>query len=74
MLNGLAHVVGESVELGVDPLLEAGEMRVALGEPAMVLQQRTQMLGLLARHRVETFVGHGNAPVAQTAKQFLHLR
>ncbi len=32
VLNGLAHLVREPVELGVDPLLEAGEIGVARGE------------------------------------------
>jgi transposase len=32
MLHGLAHFVGESVELGIDPLLEPGEIGIALGK------------------------------------------
>ncbi len=38
VLNGLTHLVGEPVEFGVDPALEAGEVGVAVGEQVVVLQ------------------------------------
>lgn len=68
MLHGLAHLVREPVELGVDPLLEAGEVGVALGEKGVMLQQCTQMLGLLAGHGVESFVRYRDGAVAEPAK------
>jgi hypothetical protein len=48
VLHWLPHVVRKSVELRVDPLFKAGEVGVALGEQAIVLEQGPQMLGGLA--------------------------
>jgi len=73
VLHGLPHFVGEAVELGVDPLLEAGEIGVALREQAVMLQQCTQMLGSFTGHRVETFVRYRDHAVAESAKHFLDL-
>ncbi|MFG2126444.1 hypothetical protein ACGFNV_01355 [Streptomyces sp. NPDC048751] len=73
MLHWLPHLIRKPVELRVDPLLEAGEVRVALGEQAMVLEQGPQMLGGFLGDSVEALVGYRDRSVAQVAEECLDL-
>ena len=71
--HGLTHIVGETVELGVDPLLEPGKVRVTLGKQAVVLQECAEAFGGLAGNCIESLVGAGDRAVAESAKQGLDL-
>lgn len=39
--DGLAYFVGHPLELGGDPVLEPGQVRVAMRQVSVVLEQRT---------------------------------
>lgn len=73
VLHGLTNFLRQSIELRVYPLLEAWEVRVALGEQAVVLKQGPQMLGGLAGDSVESLVGYCDGSVAQVTKERLDL-
>ncbi|MEI2775606.1 MAG: hypothetical protein V9G19_06455 [Tetrasphaera sp.] len=70
----LADLFGQTCELGIDPLLEARQVFVAVGEETMVLHDRPQVLGRFAGHRVESFVGDGDRAVGEGAEKVLDFR
>lgn len=73
MLGGLTDLIGQLGQLGDDPLLEAGEVRVTLWQVAVVLKQRTEVLTRLPRHAIEPLVGHRDRPVAEPTQKCLDL-
>jgi hypothetical protein len=69
VLHRLPHLVGETVELRVDPLLEPRQIGVTLGEQAVVLKKRPQMLGRPAGNAVKALVGDGDRSVTRPRRR-----
>ena len=73
VMDGLADLVGQAVELRNDPLFEPRQVRITLGKKIVVLQQRTKVFGRFAADGVESVVGAGDRPVTEPGEQSLHL-
>src|SRR5690606_7356466 len=74
LLDRLRDVARQRGELALDPGLEAREVEVALGEQAVVDEQGTEVLDVVAAVLgVESVVGHGRLTGGEGAEEFLDL-
>ncbi|ALE73558.1 hypothetical protein AD006_30540 (plasmid) [Pseudonocardia sp. EC080610-09] len=68
-LDRLAHVLGQTVEFGVDPALETMQVHISGRQDATVLQDCPEMIGGPAGNCVEALVGKWNRPVTECSQE-----